>query len=353
VTTANNKLQWNVQGVGNFTATIPSADYTPATFAAAVDAAMKAADAPRDYVCAHGATIVSGYNDQLFYRDTIASTDRTVTLTPGAYSFETLAQHVTAVMDAANGAPPNGMFITYSRSSRKWTFERNYGVSGESITLYRTTSGLRAKRFLATIGFNQNGASITSNGTSNCTGEYERDDEFFAVGCVQTPTNLLWQSGSNGLDFTRTSAHSLLGFEQLRDRDGQTTSPTITVHLGDTPKSAAEAPLLKTAQRYGARRDTVSDLRAVQDTETALELRNRMATLFGKPRLMVDFSTEMAPDLERTRVIRFHGDMDAVMPYPDADSDGSWVGKRFVVVETEQMLGPVAFYTKVRAVSLD
>jgi hypothetical protein len=139
----------------------------------------------------------------------------------------------------------------------------------------------------------------------------------------------------------------------MRDRDGQTVTPLVRVHLADAPKSEAEAPLLRSASRYGARRDTVLDLRAVQETETALELRNRLAALFGKPRVTLEFTTEMAPDLERSRVIQFSSDMDAVLPYPDPDSDGSWVGKRFVVVETEQHLGPVAFYTKVLAVSLD
>lgn len=351
VDATNNKLSWQLSGVGSVNATLTNGTYDVLGFATMVNAVMKAADAARDYIVVNGATIIPGYNDQLFYHDTSNAVDRTVTFDPGTYTFEGLCAHVAAKMDAANGVDP--MNITYSRSTRKTTFERRGAAVAAFFTMYRTTAPLRSRRFLATMGFDQTAAAVTSNGTCNVTSAYERDDEFFIVGNNTLAMNLNWELGASGINGTRTDCHALLGFEGIRDSVGIGLSVPATCLLADAPKCVLEAQLTKTAQRYGARRDTVLDARAVQESETARELRNRVGALIGKPRVILNFSTEMAPDLERTRVIQFSGDFDAILPYPDPDTDGSWVGKRFVVVETEQQVGPVAFYTKVTAVSLD
>jgi hypothetical protein len=84
-----------------------------------------------------------------------------------------------------------------------------------------------------------------------------------------------------------------------------------------------------------------------------LELRNRLAVLAGRRRRRLRFHTEWAPNLERGRVIQFDATMDDVMPYPDPDTDGSWVGKRFAVVKVGQGMMPPTYATEIVAVSLD
>lgn len=347
VSAANNKLAWQLTGVGAFGATLSNGTYTPAAFAALVDAAMKAADATRDYIVVWGATIVVNYNDQLFFRDEATLLNRTVTFTPGTYTFESLAAHVASVIDAANGAFP--VQATFSRSTRKMTFER----FGSQLTILPSTGPLRARRFLATIGFIQTAATAATDSIGGCTSAFERDDEFFIVGNNTLAMNLNWEAGGNGINGTRTDCHALLGFEGIRDSVGIGLAVPATCLLADSPKVLLEGPLAVLATRHGARRDTVVDARSVQESETARELRNRVAALAGKGRVVLRFATEVAPDLERCRVIGFSSEFDAILPYPDPDTDGSWVAKRFVVVETAQGMGPLAFHTQVTAVSLD
>lgn len=341
VAAVNDKLDFATSG--SKVATLTAGGYDGPGYAAMLSTAMKTADATREFCVVHGVTIVTGYNDEIFYRDATAGVDRTVPLTPGVYTMEGAGAMVSAALDAANGVPPSS--LTYSRSTRKFNFAR----AGGALWLYRATGSVKSQRLYLTLGFDNVGTTVLG-GATTATGEGQRAEEFLTISCLSGALDLLWENGANGLNGLRKNCASLCGFLGLRDSNagGATRS-----WLADSPKSNREALLLRTAQRYGAKRDTVEDLRAVAETDTAREVRDRLVALLGKPRMEVKFSTHAAPDIERGRVFEFSSDFDALVTYPDPDSDGLWTGKRFVVVEAEQLLGPIAFYMKIRAVALD
>jgi hypothetical protein len=352
VDTTNNKLHWFVVGVSGFTATLTSGNYTPLTLMSHVDAQMKAADSLRDYIVACGATIVANYNDLYNYEDVPSATVYPIVVPPGQYTYTSLCAYLTLAINTALGFPATRPIdVTYSFGNRKVMV----ATANRGMTQRRTTAPLRMKRLLATLGFDQTLPDLVNTaGFPSAEAQFPRDDQTFIVGTVTHEVSILWETGASGLNGTRTDCHSLLGFTGLRDSGPIAGGGGVgTCQLGDSPKGDLERDMGNFALRYGAKRDTTLDARTIQDSETARELRNRVAAFFYKPRIVVDFATEMAPDLERSRVIKFDSSMDGVIPYPDPDVGSSWLNKRFVVVETEQMTGPVAFYTKVRAVALD
>lgn len=351
VSSANNKLPWFVVGAVGFVGTLTDGNYTPASFMAHVDAVMKAQDAARDYIVVHGATIVANYNDLYEYIDVPTATTHNIVVPAGSYSFTSLCAYLTTAINTALGFPgTRPIDVTYSFSNRKVMV----ATANRSMTQRRVNAPLRMKRMLATLGFDQTLPDVVGTaGFPSVEAQFPRYDQTFIVGTTTHEIQLTWENSVHGLNGSRVDCHSLLGFHGLRDSGPIAGGGgTGTCQVGDSPKGNREQNLRGYATRFGAKRDTVVDARTIQEAETARELRNRVSDLTYKPRVVVDFATEMAPDLERTRVIQFHPDMDAVIPYPDSDVGTSWQDKRFVVVETEQMAGPVAFYTKVRAVAL-
>jgi hypothetical protein len=343
----NDKLDFTTTAA--FTATVAPGDYDAATAGPAVATAMKNANPAQDFAVEFGGVIVAGYNDQITFRDSVAGVDRTATIPAGTYAtMQALGTAIKEAMDALC-APNTPFTVVYVPSTALFAFSR-FSESGHialSVTLYPATSGVVSRRLYAMLGY-----SLAANppaSTSPIVSTETRRIGLAVVACLGNALDLRWQSGANGVTGTRQNVGSFLGFTAVRDTES---GGTVRAWSGDCPKGTGERALNTTALRFGARRDTVEDLRTVFDSETAREVLRRVTTLLGRVRVIVTFSTDKAPDLERGRVIQFSGDFDAVRPYPDADTDRSWVGKRFVVVETEQMLGPVAFYTKVKAVAL-
>jgi len=335
VTAANNKLDFTTTSV--CTATLPTGDTDPGTLGLNASAAMETANSPNKFVVSWGTHIIQNWNDLLEYKDNTTLAEKVFTIPPGVYaSFEDMLNAVQAGTNVT---------FSYSRTTRKVSA---FASDLFPMTLHNQTGSMRGRRLCATMGFVA-GSDYVLTGTATVA-PYERAEETFAVSSLGLDISLNWELGTNGLNGTRTNCAGLLGFLGLRD---DVAASGVRSWLGNSPKNLREADMLNAATRYGARRDTVEDLRAVIETDTAREVRNRVAALVGKPRLTVTFSTDIAHDIERGRVIGFTSDFDAVLPYPDPDSDGAWAGKRFVVVETEQQLGPVAFYIKIRAVSLD
>lgn len=353
VTTANQKLDFQTGG-GAVTALLTLGDYDAVTYAIMVQAAMKTADAGNDFCVVNGATIISNGtdgNDRIFFRDHIANVDRTVALTPQEFpSLQAMLDYIGAAMTSACGTPGQPIIGAYTRSNRSVSFQRvdNVGHTAVNLTLYTTTGDIRSRRMYITLGWS--GSAAPGASTGPIIAPDQREEELFVLGCLGNALSLLWETGTNGLKGLRVNCSSGLGFSTLRD---SLSGGTVRSWVGDCPKHNREQALMQTALRYGARKDTTMELRTVNDTETARETRVRSARVMGRPRSMVTFSTELAPDLERGRVIGFTSDFDSLLPFPDPDSDGTWQGKRFMVIETEQHLGPVAFYTKVVAVGLD
>jgi hypothetical protein len=351
VSAANNKLPWFVVGAVGFVATLDDGNYTPASFMSHVDGKMKGQDAARDYIVVHGATIVANYNDLYEYIDQPTATTHNIVVPPGSYSFTSLCAYLTTAINTALGFPgTRPIDVTYSFSNRKVMV----ATANRNMTQRRVNAPLRMKRMLATLGFDQTLPDLVGTaGFPSAEAQFPRYDQTFIVGTTTHEIQLIWENSVHGLNGSRVACNSLLGFHGLRDSGPIAGGGGIgTCQVGDSPKGNREQNLRGYATRFGAKRDTVVDARTIQESETARELRNRVSDLTYKPRVVVDFATEMAPDLERTRVIQFSAEMDAVIPYPDSDVGTSWQDKRFVVVETEQMAGPVAFYTKVRAVAL-
>lgn len=339
----NDRLDFRVASGAEQNVTIPAGEYTPQGLRSALQPLLEAARADV-WTLVHGFEIVAGYNDSLEFRRQ-SGVLCYATIAPGYYTGEGLAQAIENAINAYAGEVDR-VDVSYSRTTRLFAF------APLLLTLNLPLAGVHsnaASRFWTTLGFPTYPNNMTIAAGAVGTTTYQREEMRFVLGMQVNNLTLLWQTGANGLNSVsgRKNCAEVLGHYTLRDTASQPS------HLGNTPKGALELPLLASALVNGAKKDTNEELRAVWDTDTAREVRNRIAALLGVPRLTVSFSTYFAPDVQRGRVIAFDGDMDGVLPYPLPGSDGSWVGKRFVVVEVEQVLGPAAFYTKVRAVSLD
>jgi hypothetical protein len=94
---------------------------------------------------------------------------------------------------------------------------------------------------------------------------------------------------------------------------------------------------------------TVSS-RTIHDTDVAMSLRNRISALLRAPRNVIQFNTSKAPDIERGQVIAFDSSVDQLGAYPGPGTDGSWVGKSFVVTEVVHSVGPTSLATTIVAV---
>jgi len=325
----NDRLNWF--NITNRTATLTPGDYTPETFREHVRSVMKAEHAS-PYHVSYGGLITSGYQDKIDY--TISAVTYAATLNPGDYTMEGLATEVARAMNAQG---PGGFSCSYSRTTRKFTIS-----NGTSFTLRTFTGANPNEQALAQLGY----AFTDVTGTS-LVGDAEREEGYFSLQSIST-FRLLFQSGADGSDSAvaaRTCAE-LLGFSSEAD-------PTIDFdYRGASPKGNLELVMKSAADRYGARRELSIEGRAIYDTRSARDLRNRMATVFSRPHVQVTFATERAPDMERGRVIQFSSEFDALVPYPEPDTDGLWAGKSFAVVECEQDLGPATFMTRIVAVSV-
>ena len=319
-----------------FVCTLTPGAYTPAGLAQQAQAQMNAADTSgtREHYCSYAGTVTLGHNDRLVVNDGAV---KTVTLDPGTYTMEQLATHATTKLNAASTL----WTVSYSRTTGKFTFARSSGTA--QLAFNNVTQIAQAAAVL--FGFRP--ANLT--GSLSYEGDAFIEEQRFVFGCANNTIDLRWAGGANGSESaTPRTAASLFGFDPRFDYG----RATLQIHVAPCPKSNREATVATTEALYGRKREGTYEGRFIYDGETAREMRNRIMDLYGKPRMRIEFTTEHAPDLERGRVIAMSGDFDAVLPYTEPGTDGSWVGKRFVVVETEQMLGPTAYSTRIVAVSL-
>jgi hypothetical protein len=297
------------------------------------------ADANREYYCQYAGTVTAGHNDRLTIIDTIT---RSISLIPGTYTMEAQAAMAQAAIVTAGGTL---WTVSYSRTTGKFTFARSSGT----CQLGFAGGTNQARNAAALFGF----APLTKTGAQSYTGEVAIEEERFAFAVNHVPTavqlDLRWATGADGSEAaTPRTAASLFGFDPRFDNGRN----NAQIHVGICPKGTRESTLARAVTLYGAKREPTFEGRFIYDGEVARETRNRLVGLFAKPRLNVEFTTEHAPDLERGRVIAFSGDFDAALAYPEPGTDGSWAGKRFMVVETEQMLGPGSYSTRIVATSL-
>jgi hypothetical protein len=325
VTGENDKLDF-VKGGVTEVATIAQGDYNDATMLSAVRTAI-AAEATGVSV-GIGCRIVAGVNDVLDFYD---GSVRTVTLDAALYAtMEALAAHVTTKMNSVS----SNWTCSYSRTTKLITISRSAGTA--ELRFSGNTS------VCATLGY----INFTLNTGSPYPAQRQSEEELFQIAADNT-LDILWQSGTNGLDGTNTACYELLGFDPLLDSSG------ASAYVGICPKNNREQALADAESKYNARREMGFEAKTIIDTDTARELRNRIVDMASDPDLqVVTFRSTKVPDLERGRVLAFSSLFDAIIPFPKQGSDGSWSGKKFWVVETRQNAGPARWDTEVTCVEV-
>jgi hypothetical protein len=333
-TGVNDKLDFATLG-GAFTATVAGSAYADGhAAAAALDAAMETADAGRDFMVCYGGSVRTGYNDKLDINDGAV---KVATVANGDYA--TMEALATAYQSALNAASLNWT-VAYSRTTRKFTVDRTAGTK----TLLSGTGANKATTAYTLIGYNSS-ADVTGGTVAQDVAE----EDLFQIECLGSAMDLLLASGTNGSNATTPkSVAEVYGFDGAYDRDAQ---GAARHWVGDCPKGTREQKLDAAATAYGHNRELVVEGRAIYDTDTARELRNRLVDLLSEPRVRVRMRTARMPDLERGRLVQF-ADLDDWMKYPKQGSNGLWAGKSFRVLEVVQHMGPT-FEQEVLAVEND
>jgi len=333
VLNVNDKLDWTGTLTGAHTYTIGAGNHTPTQLLSALHSAFTATHA-----VGLGAIIATGVNDKLPIYD---GANKTVTLDPGDYgTMEALAAHVQTKLNQSSTL----WTAVYSPTTRKFTFGRTTGVGNFTFGL------VSANTCASTLGWNcGTDVSIGNPGISQtAVSLYECEVGHVSISTIEE-FNLNWKSGPNGLDGTKRSAWEALGFDWVADQLG--IGLNIKRHMGWCPKSDTEKLLANADLVYGQRRAVTRDARALYDTPTALALRDRLVTLRSKSRALVSFSSEVLADMRRGDVFEFHADMDTLKPYPVPGSGGSWVGRKFRVLETLSRFGG-SWHTEVVAIDV-
>lgn len=343
----NDRLNWTRGGSAKVCtlagAAAPGMSYDPGPLATEVQNKMRAADTATNYWCAHGGTVT---DECCVIAFSILAVGYVVSIATGTWTMEQLAS---LAGQAMNGVGPGGFSVTYSRTTRKFTI-----ANGVSFSL-RWCAGLTVdvpNRALALMGYctDATGTVLTS--------QFEVEEGRFGVVCgasgaaVNTPIDLNFQSGPDGADSAVSVRYcaDVLGYDPGEDK--LAIFNALGAWTGDCPKGNRETALRAIANLYGPRREMVIEARTITSTGAARSLRNRVVDLLSSPRVMVRFSTMKMPDLERGDVFQFADDVDELLPYPGLGSDGSWIGKRFVVVELSHNMGPLRYDTVVRAVQV-
>ena len=327
----NDKVQWITHlGVAN-TFTIAPGDYTPETLTVALRAAIPTSLRSVG-VCG---VVVAGVNDHIGWSN--GPSFRDATLDPGTYTMEALAAHAQTKMNAPT-AGADGWRVVYNRRTGRFMFSC-VGSNGDGRpTWFVDQSNTACGHF---------GFGIRDASEQLSTPFVSVSDTPVEEGRVYMATDrrfdILWSSGSDGREGTKTCAWDALGYDWSQDSDGVGQPATLgygMIHVGRAPRFLHEMTLSDTVALYGAKRPVSVDGRAIYDTATGVELRNRMVGVLGPNRPIVRFPSDVLGDMRIGDVFEMHSDMNTVRPYSRAGSDGSWASKRFRVLEVQPHLGP-------------
>lgn len=326
----NDKLDFST-GSGTKTATLTAGLMDGWARALDVRSKLNTAEGAGDlFRVSYGPRVQSGYNDVVSWSDNGTLRNSSLGSVEWA-TFEDACAAVAAALNAFSG----GWSVTYSRATGKVTVTRapNFGSQ------VRNTG---VGSVWAMLGFEYGDFNLPA------TSAVPVEERRYCIWHYATAVDLLWLSGPNGLNGTATSCWEVLGFDWLEDNLGRSVRHVWT---GVSPKADLESLLATADALYGKKRPVTIEGRALYDTPTALEARNRVVALMRKPRAVVSFSSEVLADLRRGDVFQFAADMDSLMPYPVPLSDGSWAGKLFRVLETVQRFG-TSWHTEVVAVDV-
>lgn len=332
VTGANDKIDWT-DGTLNYTATIAAGAYTTQGAIGAVYDALQASSA-RDWSVGCGGTVMAGKNDAFKFTDGAGA--HTVTLSPGTKTMEARAAELELLLRAISST----YSVTYTRATGIFLITKT-GIPTWSLnTVVASAYAMLGIRPTARLGIHNVGSDIPV------------EEERFIIGYPAGATfSILWRTGTNGwanavLTNIKTAA-PVLGYLPSDDAVG------AYLYVGVSPRGEREA-VLEAATRYGEHPRFEITSETIRSTETAREIRNRRIDMMSKPRVIVEFPTDRAPDIDRGQVIGFGSSLDGyVRAYPEPGSDGLWFGKRFVVIELNGLtLGPQTCSIKLGAVSL-
>lgn len=322
-----------VRASGTSALTIAAGDYTPTTLLSAIDTAFTGLVRS----VAVGGIIVAGVNDRL-----PCSTDSgtgvqtgTAYLLPGTYTLEELAVEAQRALNVVR----TGWFVTYNASLRKFSFYWSGGTWALTFAANTTQTCAAALGCDLTTAFTSINPKLSTYEVEPGRVSIAMDQEF----------NLPWRSGTNGLTGLKKSAWEPLGFDWVADATG--IGFGMKRHMGHTPKSNLESTIAAADAQFGKRREVTRQVRAIYDTPTALELRDRLVGLMVKPRAVVTFASEVLADMRRADVFEFDADMDTLQPCPIPGSGGTWAGRRFRVLETVQKFGG-SWHTEVVAIDI-
>jgi len=306
--------------------TLASANYAPIDLAVELQTKVQAlGGAMADHVFGYGFSVKTGFND--LFRVKVGGTPYVATLNPADYTAEGFATELARALTAAHA---NGWACTYDHSANKFTLT---GTSSFVIDVTGATTTNAVMIFGMTIGHSPLASTSLTADLPRYGGRIWAESSSLC--------NYLWASGAN----QSTNCADLLGFP--RTDSGLTTDTSATYSRGDRERNASTYE-----GYYGPREENQITADWIRDETTAVQLRDRIFDLSGRPRVLVHLKSYRCPDIRRMQVIQFSSDLDAIVPYPKYGTNGSWAGKSFVVLEIEKSQGP-QYHTQLLAIEAD
>lgn len=311
VSGVNDRFELDASAV-KYAKTFAAGSYTDETF---VPVLQSINDVVGPTSVAFGGRIVTDKNDRIHFDDGVP---RTGQIAAGLYDMEGLAVAATTAMNAVSTL----WTVSYSRATGKFTISRS---SGTATLTFGSATGAAAA-----LGFTNESHAAGSP----YVGDFAVEENRIAI---STSFNFYieFATGPNGTEAaTPKSCADLLGF------DGRQDTLNRKWQMAHSPKGWREATLATSAAIYGQTREVVVEGRAIYDTDTARELRNRLVDWLSAPRIVVRFSTTRMPDVHRGELVRFDDLDNFGISFPKAGSGGLWAGRRFRVLQVQQRLGP-------------
>lgn len=359
----NDYIDWGINGAATPLATLspfqmPAGLYSQTTLGPAISYnwSIKDIASKRTYTVAPVGQIFSGVGgNNIFRLRNPGGSFLAFSVTPGTYSLPALAAAVqtagrtvdstffcTAPIDPASGVP--NLFTVGFGSGTAWKMvfhdftaqsADGWPALGFDNGCSVATSWLPAERLLGGLGI----------GSTGVVADYERIPGYWYIAGLNVQLQLLWATGGQGLNGTRRNIAGLLGF------DTNANSMNQSSYLGACPRKERETPYLNSNAMFGKKREVNVDGRALYDTATALELRNRLTALKAVPRAEIRFSTEIHADMEIGDVFTMDTSVNSLQPYAGPNTGGLWTNKQFRTLETVQSFGS-SWHTEVVAVDL-
>lgn len=284
-----------------------------------------------------GYDVKAGYNDTLQW--TFFAVGYVTTLNPGhyltGYDYAAEVQRALNLTLRTAGLPLESFTCVYNpvTSGYMLTCTNNFSVDD--------TAGFLSPGW-AQMGYNARSFGALSRGS-----DFPRFQERFwfqildtAAGGGHSTITLLWGTGSH----VGTSLGHEMGFQYA---DGS----ALWNRSADYTRSTRETSAASALAMYGPCDPDMVQATYINDESTAVRVRNRRFDLRVLDRVIVVFTTTMAPDLQRHRLIQFDASIDAYVAFPRYGSDGSWAGKVFRVVGVTQYLD-AQFHQEVTAIEL-